>query len=393
MACLSKIDRPSMVPEQTNKDEDQVANTTAEIATIEHLKYWTRQDPQAVLDEMNRVRQYYNNTVLLHNKLVDQVQVSAKEVKVLEHELEELGNNHEKQTDDLLQTQSYLDQAQKQIRALKADNAAETTRLQALENNTKTPRLARHDSPTNSNDILGSHGQTNKSSKLPYPPAGKTVDNRSGEASKTVNDQTAPAIDTPDTANSGEGAAAKAGNSNDTDNNIEAATAHNQEVIDCQRQQIRCQQEGPKATTTTSENDGGLTPGIQHQATTDIAPPPFQRLVKPQEPHPYAGGPKGSRRQLQEYLDKINQSKELMPEQLPTKWDFIVWAGTYLEKTAMSDWRRQKEQHNRAWVTYNNYLKVLKQNLSPDEDTDEQNIVTFNAAEPNANDTITSWYK
>ena len=82
-----------------------------------------------------------------------------------------------------------------------------------------------------------------------------------------------------------------------------------------------------------------------------------------------------------------------MPEQFPTEWDFIVWAATYLEKTAMSDWRRQKEQHDRAWVTYDNYLKVLEQNLSPGEDTDERNIVAFNAAEPNANDTITSWYK
>ena len=62
---------------------------------------------------------------------------------------------------------------------------------------------------------------------------------RSGQASETVDDQTAPAIDTPDTANSGEGAAAKAGNSNDTDDDVEAATAHNQEVIDRQRQQIR----------------------------------------------------------------------------------------------------------------------------------------------------------
>ncbi|KAA6409398.1 MAG: hypothetical protein FRX48_06951 [Lasallia pustulata] len=40
--------------------------------------------------------------------------------------------------------------------------------------------------------------------------ASKTVDNRSGQASKTADDQTAPAIDTPDTANGAEGAAAKA---------------------------------------------------------------------------------------------------------------------------------------------------------------------------------------
>ncbi|SLM33435.1 retrotransposon nucleocapsid protein [Lasallia pustulata] len=69
--------------------------------------------------------------------------------------------------------------------------------------------------------------------------ASKTVDNQSGQASETVDDQTAPAIDTPDTANGGEGAAAKAGNSNDTNNNIEAATAHNQEVIEHQRRQIQ----------------------------------------------------------------------------------------------------------------------------------------------------------
>ena len=50
--------------------------------------------------------------------------------------------------------------------------------------------------------------------------ASETVDNRSGQASETVDDQTAPAIDTPDTANGGKGAAAKAGNSNDTDDNI-----------------------------------------------------------------------------------------------------------------------------------------------------------------------------
>ena len=81
-----------------------------------------------------------------------------------------------------------------------------------------------------------------------------------------------------------------------------------------------------------------------------------------------------------------------MPEQFPTEWDFIVWAGTYLEKTAMSDWQKQKEQHDHAWVTYDNYLKVLKKNLSPGKDTDERNIIAFNAAEPHSNDTITFWY-
>ena len=81
-----------------------------------------------------------------------------------------------------------------------------------------------------------------------------------------------------------------------------------------------------------------------------------------------------------------------MLEQFLTEWDFIVWAGTYLEKPAMNDWQKQKEQHNHAWVTYDNYLKVLKKILSPGKDTDEQNIIACNAAEPHAKKTITVWY-
>ena len=75
-----------------------------------------------------------------------------------------------------------------------------------------------------------------------------------------------------------------------------------------------------------------------------------------------------------------------------TEWDFIVWAGTYLEKTVMSDWQKQKKQHDHIWVTYNNYLKVLKKNLSSDEDTDKWNIIAFNVAKPYSNNTITFWY-
>ena len=81
-----------------------------------------------------------------------------------------------------------------------------------------------------------------------------------------------------------------------------------------------------------------------------------------------------------------------MSEQFFTEWDFIVWAGTYLEKITMSDWQKQKQQHNYIWVTYNNYLKVLKKNLSSDKDTDKWNIIAFNAAEPCSNDTIIFWY-
>ena len=140
------------------ENEDQAADTAAEIATVEQLQHWADTKPQAVLDEMNRIQQYHDDTVMAHNELIDQLQASAKGVEALEHELQELGNNYKKQTDDLLQTQSQLDQARKQIRVLKADNAAKITRLQAFENDTEVPRLlsARQDSPANSNDTLSS---------------------------------------------------------------------------------------------------------------------------------------------------------------------------------------------------------------------------------------------
>ena len=60
--------------------------------------------------------------------------------------------------------------------------------------------------------------------------ASETADNHAGVGPSTI-----PVIDTPDTVNGGDGKAVKAGNSNDTNNNVEAATAHNQEVIDRQQ--------------------------------------------------------------------------------------------------------------------------------------------------------------
>ena len=143
----------------------------------------------------------------------------------------------------------------------------------------------------------------------------------SSQASKTANNQagvgpsTILVIDTPDTANGGNGEAVEAGNPNDTDKDLEAATAHNQEVIDRQQQQIQHVwqeikykenkrelekpnahlQEDPKVAMTTPENNGGFTPGVQCWAITDIVPPPFWCLIKPQESCLYAGGSKGSR--------------------------------------------------------------------------------------------------
>ena len=195
--------------------------------------------------------------------------------------------------------------------------------------------------------------------------ASETVNNQA-EAGPSTSRSTLPVTNTP---TSGivddDDEHITAGNPDDTIEDLEAVTAHNQEVIE--RQQLQLQhvqqesefednkrelqelnqhlQEGPP-TTTSSGNNAGLSHRLQHQATTDIAPPSFQHLVKPQEPHLYAGGIKSTRWRLQKYLNEINQNWELMPEQFPTEWDFIIWAGTYLEKTAMSDWRKQKEQHD-----------------------------------------------
>ena len=60
--------------------------------------------------------------------------------------------------------------------------------------------------------------------------ASKTADNHAGVGPSTI-----PVIDTSETANSGDGEAVEADNPNDTDKEIEASTAHNQEVIDRQR--------------------------------------------------------------------------------------------------------------------------------------------------------------
>ena len=55
---------------------------------------------------------------------------------------------------------------------MKADNAAKTMRLQALENETETPRLLseRQDSPANLNNTLSSNNWMKKSSKLSDSP-------------------------------------------------------------------------------------------------------------------------------------------------------------------------------------------------------------------------------
>ena len=81
-----------------------------------------------------------------------------------------------------------------------------------------------------------------------------------------------------------------------------------------------------------------------------------------------------------------------MSEQFSTEWDFIIWADIYLEKTVISDWQKQKKQHNYVWITYNNYLKMLKKNLFSDKDIDKWNSIIFNVTESCSHNTIIFWY-
>ena len=60
-----------MVPERMNGNEDQVATAAANITTIEHLQYWAHHNPQELLNEINRICQYHDDTVTSHNELID----------------------------------------------------------------------------------------------------------------------------------------------------------------------------------------------------------------------------------------------------------------------------------------------------------------------------------
>ena len=60
-----------MVSERMNEIEDQVVTAAANIIIIEHLQYWAHHNPQELLDEINRICQYHDNTVTSHNELID----------------------------------------------------------------------------------------------------------------------------------------------------------------------------------------------------------------------------------------------------------------------------------------------------------------------------------
>ena len=60
-----------MVPEQMNENEDQVATAAANITIIKHLQYWACHNLQELLNEINRICQYHDDTVTSHNELID----------------------------------------------------------------------------------------------------------------------------------------------------------------------------------------------------------------------------------------------------------------------------------------------------------------------------------
>ena len=113
--------------------------------------------------------------------------------------------------------------------------------------------------------------------------ASKTVNNQA-EAGPSTSRSTLSAVDTPtsDIVNNDDEHIA-AGNPDDTIKDLEAVTAHNQEVIECQQLQLQCVQqeiefednkrelqelnqrlqEGP-STTTNSENNAGSLYRLQH---------------------------------------------------------------------------------------------------------------------------------
>ena len=64
---------------------------------------------------------------------------------------------------------------------------------------------------------------------LQFHQASETVNNQAGTGPSTI-----PVIDTPDTANNGNDEAVEADGPNDTDKDLEAVTAHKQEIIDHQ---------------------------------------------------------------------------------------------------------------------------------------------------------------
>ena len=60
-----------MVSEQMNENEDQVVITAVNITIIEYLQYWAYHNPQELLNEINQICQYHNDTVTSHNELIN----------------------------------------------------------------------------------------------------------------------------------------------------------------------------------------------------------------------------------------------------------------------------------------------------------------------------------
>ena len=54
-----------------NENEDQIITAAADIIIIKHLQYWVCHNSQELLNEINWIRQYHNDTVTSHNKLID----------------------------------------------------------------------------------------------------------------------------------------------------------------------------------------------------------------------------------------------------------------------------------------------------------------------------------
>lgn len=82
MARPSKMKWPSMVPEVSETDPVAVGD----VATVRQLQAWIQKDPEAVLNQQNRLWVHQHSTMQMYDDLVERVEVSIVKVKALEEE-------------------------------------------------------------------------------------------------------------------------------------------------------------------------------------------------------------------------------------------------------------------------------------------------------------------
>ena len=115
MARPRKMKRPPMVPKVS--DADAVA--VGDLATIRQLQAWIQKDPEAVLNELNRLREYQDSTVQMYEDLVERFEASTVKVEAVEQELRDTKRANNKMADthnDLQRANESLTQMNKDLK-------------------------------------------------------------------------------------------------------------------------------------------------------------------------------------------------------------------------------------------------------------------------------------